>query len=104
MQLRRIKMVLGVAAAMAMMLVAFAAPAMAQTNEFNDSEQYDFVISGDGDWNDHNDWNDWNDYNDYYYNDEYLEDIEDAYEDFVEEVEDYEGSYLGFNSYYPYYW
>jgi hypothetical protein len=102
--LRRIKMVLGVAAAMAMMLVAFVAPAMAQTNEFNDSEQYDFVISGDGDWNDHNDWNDWNDYNDYYYNDEYLEDIEDAYEDFVEEVEDYEGSYLGFNSYYPYYW
>jgi hypothetical protein len=105
MQLRRIKMGLGVAAAMAMMLVAFVAPAMAQTNEFNDSEQYDFVISGDGDWNDHNDWNDWNGYNDYYYyNDEYLEDIEDAYEDFVEEVEDYEGSYLGFNSYDPYYW
>jgi hypothetical protein len=103
MQLRRIKMVLGVAAAMAMTLVAFVAPAMAQTNEFNDSEQYDFVISGDGDWNDHNDWNDWNDYNNYnnyyYYNDEYLEDIEDAYEDYVDEVEDYEGSYLGFNSY-----
>jgi opacity protein-like surface antigen len=110
--LRRIKIVLGVAAAMAMMLVAFVAPAVAQTNEFNDSEQYDFVISGDGDWNDHSDWNDWNDYNDdydgdyynYYYNDEYREDLQDAYEDFVDEVEDDEGSYLGFNSYYPYYW
>src|SRR5918997_1846175 len=105
MHLRRIKMVLGVAAAMAMMLVAFVAPAMAQTNEFNDSEQYDFVISGDGDWNDHSDWNDWNDYNDdyynYYYNDEYLEDLQDAYEDFVDEVEDDEGSYLEFNSFYP---
>jgi len=97
---------------MAMMLVAFVAPAMAQTNEFNDSNQYDFVISGDGDWNDHYDWNDWNYYNDYYdddyyYNDEYREDLQeayaDAYEDFVDEVEDDEGSYLGFNSYLPYY-
>ncbi len=104
--MRRIKMVLGVAAAMAMMLVAFVAPAMAQTNEFNDSDRYGFVVSGDDAWNDHNGWNDWNDpyYNDYYYDDEYLEDLEDAYEDYVDEVEDYledyEGSYLG---YYPYY-
>ena len=79
-----------------MMLVAFVAPAMAQTNEFNDSDQYGFVISGDSDWND------WNDY--YYYNDEYLDDLEDAYEDYEDEVEDYledyEGSYWGFNSYY----
>jgi hypothetical protein len=100
-------MVLGVAAATAMMLVAFVAPAMAQTNEFNDSEQYDFVISGDDDWNDHYDWNDWNYYDGdddeyYYYNDEYLEDLEDAYEDFVEEVEDDEGSYWEFDS--DYYW
>jgi hypothetical protein len=104
--LRRIKMVLGVAAAMAMMLVAFVAPAMAQTNEFNDSEQYDFVISGDRDWNDHYDWNGWNDYNDddYYYSDEYLEYVEEAYEDFVDEVEDDEGSYLGFNPYSNYHW
>ena len=106
--MRRIKMVLGVAAAMAMMLVAFVAPAMAQTNEFNDSDQYGFVVSDDSDWNDHNGWDDWNDfsyYNDdyYYYNDEYLEDLEDAYEDYVDEVEDYledyEGSYWGFDSY-----
>jgi hypothetical protein len=101
--LRRIKMVLGVAAAMAMMLVAFVAPAMAETNEFNDSDRYGFVISGDSDWNDHNDWNDWNDYNYYSYNDEYLEDVEDAYEDYVDEVqdylEDYEGSYWEFDSY-----
>ncbi len=103
--MRRIRIVLGVTAAMAMMLVAFVAPAMAQTNEFNDSEQYDFVIPGDGDWNDHYDWNGWNDYNDdYYYNDEDLEDLQDAYGDLVEEVEDDEGSYLRFNSYYPYYW
>lgn len=105
--MRRIKIVLGVAAATAMMLVAFVAPAMAQTNELNDSDQYDFVISGDGDWNDHYDWNDWNYYGGdgdeyYYYNDEYLEDLEDAYEDFVEEVEDYEGSYWEFDS--DYYW
>jgi hypothetical protein len=104
--LRRIKMVLGVAAAMAMMLVAFVAPAMAQTNEFNDSEQYDFVISGDRDWNDHYDWNHWND--DDYYSAEYLEYVEEAYEeayeDFVDEVEDDEGSYLGFNPYSNYYW
>ena len=103
--MRRIKIVLGVAAAMAMMLVAFVAPAMAQTNEFNDSEQYDFVISGDRDWNDHNNWNDhydWNDRNDYYYNVEYLEYLVDAYDDFVDEVEDDEGSYLGFNP--NYYW
>jgi hypothetical protein len=99
MLLRRIKMVLGVAAAMAMMLVAFVAPAMAQTNEFNDSEQYDFVISGDRDWNDHYDWN-----HDDYYSAEYLEYVEEAYEDFVDEVEDYEGSYLGFNPYPNYYW
>jgi hypothetical protein len=96
-------MVLGVAAAMAMMLVAFVAPAMAETNEFNDSDRYGFVISGDSDWNDHNDWNDWNDYNYYSYNDEYLEDVEDAYEDYVDEVEDYledyEGSYWEFDSY-----
>jgi hypothetical protein len=110
--LRRIKMVLGVAAAMAMMLVAFVAPAMAQTNEFNDSEQYDFVISGDRDWNDHNNWNDhydWNHWNDDdYYSAEYLEYVEEAYEeayeDFVDEVEDDEGSYLGFNPYSNYYW
>ena len=101
--MRRIKMVLGVAAAMAMMLVAFVAPAMADTNEFNDSDRYGFVTSSDSDWNDHNNWNDWNgwnDYNNYYYNDE---DLEDAYEDYVDEVEDYledyEGSYWGFNSY-----
>ena len=73
-------MVLGVAAAMAMMLVAFVAPAMAQTNEFNDSERYGFASSSDSEWNDHNDRNDHNDYyflspynyyggfdNDYYY-------------------------------------
>ena len=42
-------MVLGVAAAMAMMLVAFVAPAMADTNEFNDSERYGFVSSSDSD-------------------------------------------------------
>ena len=102
--MRRIKMVLGVAAATAMMLVAFVAPAMAQTNEFNDSDQYDFVISGDSDWEDYNDWTDWNDYNDYYYyyDDEYLEELEDAFEDFVDEVEDYEGSYWELDSYY--YW
>ncbi len=121
--MRRIKMVLGVAAAMAMMLVAFVAPAMAQTNEFNDSERYGFVSSSDSDWNDHNGWNDrndWNDHNnrndhnDYYpfynayssYDDEYLDDLEDAYEDYVDEVEDYledyEGSYWGFNS--NWYW
>jgi hypothetical protein len=106
MLLRRIKMVLGVAAATAMMLVAFVAPAMAQTNEVNDSEQYDFVISGDRDWNDHYDWNGWNDYNDddYYYSDEYLEYVEEAYEDFVDEVEDDEGSDLGFNPYSNYHW
>jgi hypothetical protein len=89
-------MVLGVAAAMAMMLVAFVAPAMAETNELNDSERYGFVVSDDRDWNDHNDYS--------YYDDEYLEDLEDAYEDYVDEVEDYvedyEGSYWGFNSYY----
>ena len=105
--MRRIKMVLGVAAAMAMMLVAFVAPAMAQTNEFNDSERHGFVISSDSDWNDHDDWNDHNDYYPFYnayssYDDEYLEDLEDAYEDYVDEVEDYledhEGSYWGFNS------
>ena len=98
--MRRIKMVLGVAAAMAMMLVAFVAPAMAQTNEFNDSERYGFVVSDDRDWNDRNDWNDHNDYS--YYDDEYLEDLEDAYEDYVDEVEDHledhEGSYWGFDS------
>ena len=94
--MKRIQVVLGVVATMAMMLVAFVAPAMAQTNEFNDSDRYGFVISGDSDWND---------YNDYYYyrNDEYLEDLEDAYEDYEDEVEDYledyEGSYSGFNSY-----
>jgi hypothetical protein len=55
-------MVLGVAAAMATMLVAFVAPAMAQTNEFNDSERYGFASSSDSDLNDHNDWNDHNDY------------------------------------------
>ena len=101
--MRRIKMVLGVAAAMAMMLVTFVAPAMADTNEFNDSDRYGFVTSSDSDWNDHNKWNDWNDYNNYYYNDVYLEDLEDAYADYVDEVEDYledyEGSYWGFNSY-----
>jgi len=101
--LRRIKMVLGVAAAMAMMLVAFVAPAMAQTNEFNDSERYGFVVSDDRDWNDHNDYYPF--YNAYsYYDDEYLEHLEDAYEDYEDEVEDYvedyEGSYWGFNSYY----
>ena len=105
--MRRIKMVLGVAAAMAMMLVAFVAPAMAQTNEVNDSEQYDFVISGDREWNDHYDWNHWND-DDYYYSNEYLEYVEEAYEeayeDFVDEVEDDEGSYLGFNPYSNYSW
>ena len=42
-------MVLGVAAAMAMMLVAFVAPAMAQTNEFNDNDRYSFVSSSDSD-------------------------------------------------------
>ena len=99
--MRRIKMVLGVAAAMAMMLVAFVAPAMAGTNEFNDSDRYGFVVSGESDWNDYNDY-----YYYYYYyrNDEYLEDLEDAYEDYEDEVEDYledyEGSYSVFNSYY----
>jgi len=98
--LRRIKMVLGVAAAMAMMLVAFVAPAMADTNEFNDSERYGFVSSSDSDWNDHNDYYPF--YNAYSsYDDEYLDDLEDAYEDYVDEVEDYqedyEGSYWGFN-------
>ena len=103
MHLRRIKMVLGVAAAMAMMLVAFVAPAMAQTNEFNDSERYGFVVSDEGDWNDHNDYYPF--YNAYsYYDDEYLDDLEDAYEDYEDEVEDYledyEGSYWEFDSYY----
>jgi hypothetical protein len=97
--MKRIQVVLGVVVAMAMMLVAFVAPAMAQTNEFNDSDRYGFVISGDSDWNGYNDHY-------YYRNDEYLEDLEDAYEDYEDEVEDYledhEGSYLGFNSYY--YW
>lgn len=82
-------------AAMAMMLVAFVAPAMAQTNEFNGSDQHGFVVSSDSDWND---------YDDDYYNDEYLEDLEDAYEDYEDEVEDYledyEGSYPVFNGYY----
>jgi hypothetical protein len=91
--MKRIQVVLGVVATMAMMLVAFVAPAMAQTNEFNDSDRYGFVISGDSDWNDYNDHY-------YYRNDEYLEDLEDAYEDYEDEVEDYledyEGSYLGF--------
>ena len=100
--MRRIKMVLGVAAAMAMMLVAFVAPAMAEANEFNDSERHGFVISSDSDWNDHDDYYPF--YNAYSsYDDEYLEDLEDAYEDYVDEVEDYledhdEGSYWGFNS------
>jgi hypothetical protein len=76
---------------------------MAQTNEFNDSERYGFVVSDDSDWNDHNDWNDSYYYNDYY-NDEYLEDLQGAYEDFVDEVEDDEGSYLGFSPYSNYYW
>ena len=101
--MRRIKMVLGVAAAMAMMLVAFVAPAMAQTNKFNDSERYGFVVSDDSDWNDHNDYYPF--YNAYsYYDDEYLDDLEDAYEDYEDEVEDsledYEGSYWEFDSYY----
>ena len=56
--MRRIKMVLAVAAAMAMMLVAFVAPAMAGTNDKNDNDRNDFVRSSDSDWNDHNDWND----------------------------------------------
>jgi hypothetical protein len=95
--MKRIQLMLGVATAMAMMLVAFVAPAMAGTNEFNDSDRYGFVVSGESDWNDYND--------DYYYrNDEYLEDLEDAYEDYEDEVEDYledyEGSYSVFNSYY----
>src|SRR4028119_1047476 len=107
MHLRRIKMVLGVAAAMAMMLVAFVAPAMAQTNEFNDSERYGFVVSDNRDWNDHNDRNDHNYYYPFYnayssYDDEYLDGLEDAYEDYLDEVEDHledhEGSYWGFNS------
>ncbi len=102
--MRRIKMVLGVAAAMATMLVAFVAPAMAQTNEFNDSERYGFVSSSDSDWYDHNDYYPF--YNAYSYDDEYLDDLEDAYEDYVDEVEDYledyEGSYWGFNS--NWYW
>jgi hypothetical protein len=51
-------MVLAVAAAMAMMLVAFVAPAMADTNDKNDNDRNDFVRSIDSDWNDHNDWND----------------------------------------------
>ena len=107
--MRRIKMVLGVAAAMAMMLVAFVAPAMAETNEFNDSERYGFVVSDDSDWNDYSDWNDHNDYYPFYnaysyYDDEYLDNLEDAYEDYEDEVEDYledyEGSYWEFDSYY----
>ena len=98
--MRRIKMVLGVAAATAMMLVAFVAPAMAQTNEFNDSNQYDFVVSGDSDWDDYNDWYEWDDHSYYYYGDEYLEELADDFEDFVDEVEDYEGSYWVYNSYY----
>ena len=100
--MRRIKMVLGVAAAMAMMLVAFVAPAMAETNEFNDSEQYGFVVSDDSDWNDHNDYYPF--YNAYSYDDEYLDDLEDAYEDYEDEVEDYledyEGSYWELDSHY----
>ena len=95
--MKRIQVVLGVVATTAMMLVAFVAPAMAQTNKFNDSDRYGFVISGDSDWNDYNDHY-------YYRNDEYLEDLEDAYEDYEDEVEDYledyEGSYSVFNSYY----
>ena len=95
--MKRIQVVLGVVATTAMMLVAFVAPAMAQTNEFDDSDRYGFVISGDSDWNDYNDHY-------YYRNDEYLEDLEDAYEDYEDEVEDYledyEGSYSVFNSYY----
>ena len=47
--MKRIQVVLGMVAAMAMMLVAFVAPAMAQTNEFNDSDRYGFVVSGDSD-------------------------------------------------------
>jgi len=95
--MKRIQLMLGVATAMAMMLVAFVAPAMAGTNEFNDSDRYGFVVSGESDWNDYND--------DYYYrNDEYLEDLEDAYEDYEDEVEDYledyEGSYWEFDSHY----
>ena len=47
------------------------------------------------------DWNDSNDDDCYYRNDEYLEDLEDAYDDEVEDyLEDYEGSYSVFNSYY----
>ena len=92
---------------MAMMLVAFVAPAMAQTNEFNDSERYGFASSGDSEWNDHDDWYDHDGYSPFYnaysyYDDEYLDDLEDAYEDYVDEVEDHledhEGSYWEFDS------
>jgi hypothetical protein len=62
--LRRIKMVLAVAAAMAMMLVAFVAPAIADTNNKNDNDRNDFISSSDSDFSDHNDWNDHHDWND----------------------------------------
>src|SRR5215210_4453201 len=59
-------MVLAVAAAMAMMLVAFVAPAMADTNDKNNNNRNDFMISSDhSDFSDHSDWNDHNDWNDF---------------------------------------
>jgi hypothetical protein len=64
--LRRIKIVLAVAAAMAMMLVAFVAPAMADTKDKNDNHRNDFVRSSDSGFNDHNDWNDSNHHNDWF--------------------------------------
>lgn len=96
--MRRIRMVLAVTAAMAMMLVAFVAPAMADTNDFDNNDWNSFVSSSDSNWDDNNDYSPF--YNDYYYD----EDLEDAYEDYVDEVvdylEDYEGSDWGFfNSY-----
>ncbi len=87
---------------MALMLVAFVAPAMADANESDDSGRYGFVISGDSDRKDHNDY-----YYYYYRDDEYLDDLEDAYEDYedyedgVEDyLEDHEGSYWGLYSRY----
>lgn len=100
--MRRIRMILAVTAAMAMMLVVLVAPALADTNDLVDNDRDYFVSSSDSDWNDYNDLSPF--YNDDYYGDyEGLKDVEDAYEDYVDAVEDYvedyEGSYWGFNSY-----
>ena len=43
---------------MAMMLVAFVAPAMADTNDKNNNNRNDFMISSDSDFSGHNEWTD----------------------------------------------